>query len=441
MLATSLLKYAAWYYLPAFCTRQLLSALHVAYARVFRRAPPSPGTPEYAFHHRMTYLLFATGYLLYNLYDASATVEPNYYEMLGLAPTADEGMLKTAFRQFARRYHPDRAGSQSESMFIEVRDAYDALKSPVKRFAYERFGPEALKWQQCTTLREYVRHGLLQASGFYIVSLCSLVIIHILNPSPVSFWRYIMLALTAVYELLFLLKPSTNGVANPDFSSVLFTDPATASHTGLFGFLWPQRVPYQHVRFLHTLWVLASFALSNVAPVVLPAPSPEFQEKWILNEAQQIATLSTSLTREASALLTTLLHSVHGPRTGTPASPDTFPYLGALPTADGRPADAAVALLAEEMEHLLLEAQIRADRGPLRSAVDNAVERRRREIARGVSVGAGLDGRGAGGQGLGAQGSGSWAAQQPNGSAVAAASPARKERALGYVRGRSRSLG
>lgn len=138
MLITTPLKYAAWYYLPGYATRQLLSLFHVAYARIFRRAPPSPGTPEYVFHYRMTYLFFALLYLLYNLYDASATMEPNYYEILDLAPTADETMLKTAFRQFARRYHPDRAGAQSESMFIEVRDAYDALKSPVKRFAYER---------------------------------------------------------------------------------------------------------------------------------------------------------------------------------------------------------------------------------------------------------------------------------------------------------------
>ncbi len=46
-----------------------------------------------------------------------------------------------------------------------------------------RFGPEALAWSQCTTLREYVRHGLLQASGFYIVSLCSLVFFSFVNPS------------------------------------------------------------------------------------------------------------------------------------------------------------------------------------------------------------------------------------------------------------------
>lgn len=138
MLVTTPLKYAAWYYLPGYATRQLLTVFHVAYARIFRRLPPPPGTPAYVLHYRLTYLLFAIIYLIYNLYDAAATMEPNYYEILGLSPTADENMLKSAFRQFARRYHPDRAGAKSEELFIEVRDAYDALKSPVKRFAYER---------------------------------------------------------------------------------------------------------------------------------------------------------------------------------------------------------------------------------------------------------------------------------------------------------------
>ncbi|EIW54344.1 uncharacterized protein TRAVEDRAFT_31328 [Trametes versicolor FP-101664 SS1] len=431
MLITTPLKYAAWYYLPGYATRQLLSFFHVAYARVLRRPPPPPGTPAYAFHYRMTYLFFALVYLAYNLYDASATMEPNYYEILDLAPTADENMLKMAYRQFARRYHPDRAGAQSESMFIEVRDAYDALKSPVKRFAYERFGPEALSWSQCTTLREYVRHGLLQASGFYIVSLCSLIFFSFVSPSStVSYWRYIMLAFTAVYELLFLLNPSPAPSSGTSFSSVVFTDPTIAAHTSFFSFLWPHRVPYQHVRFLHTLWVLGCFALSNVAPVVFPAPSPEFQENWIANEAQQISTLSAAVARETNVHLATLFHAAHGPRTGTAASDGTFPYLGEL-----KPADAVVGLLAQEMEHLILETQMRADGGPLKSAVENAVERRKREAGR---VGLGLGRR--------PSAQGAWVQQNGNGNGNgngvgAAAPPVWKERVLGYVRGRSRSLG
>lgn len=63
---------------------------------------------------------------------------PNYYEILGVSPTSDESSLKSAFRQFAKKNHPDRVGVQGEQLFMEVRDAFEALKNPVTRFAYDR---------------------------------------------------------------------------------------------------------------------------------------------------------------------------------------------------------------------------------------------------------------------------------------------------------------
>lgn len=133
-----LLKYAGWNYLPNVATRQFLSFVHSAYPRLFGREAPPPGSPEFVRNHRFTYLAVVVSYLVYTFYDAATTVEPNYYQMLGIEPTADDSTLKVAFRQFARRYHPDRVGPQGEAVFIQVRDAYEALKSPVKRFAYDR---------------------------------------------------------------------------------------------------------------------------------------------------------------------------------------------------------------------------------------------------------------------------------------------------------------
>ena len=133
-----LLKYAGWNYLPSLATRQLLSFIHSAYPRLFGRQAPPPGHPEFVRNYRFTYLFVVLTYLVYTFYDAATTVEPNYYQMLGVDPAADDNTLKAAFRQFARKYHPDRVGPQGEGVFIQVRDAYEALKSPVKRFAYDR---------------------------------------------------------------------------------------------------------------------------------------------------------------------------------------------------------------------------------------------------------------------------------------------------------------
>lgn len=76
--------------------------------------------------------------MVYTFDNAATSIGPNYYEMLGIPPTADDSALKYAFRAFARKYHPDRAGPDAEPLFMEVRDAYEALKNPVTRFAYDR---------------------------------------------------------------------------------------------------------------------------------------------------------------------------------------------------------------------------------------------------------------------------------------------------------------
>lgn len=70
--------------------------------------------------------------------DASSGLGQNFYELLGVDPRSDEGALKAGFRAFARKNHPDRIGPGGEALFIDVRDAFEALKDPVVRFAYDR---------------------------------------------------------------------------------------------------------------------------------------------------------------------------------------------------------------------------------------------------------------------------------------------------------------
>jgi len=50
---------------------------------------------------------------------------PNFYEILGVPPDVDESGLKLAFRAFARRNHPDKAGPQGKELFMYVRDAFE----------------------------------------------------------------------------------------------------------------------------------------------------------------------------------------------------------------------------------------------------------------------------------------------------------------------------
>jgi molecular chaperone DnaJ len=70
-----------------------------------------------------------------------------FYEVLGVERTADEGGLKSAFRKLAMKWHPDRnpGDKNCEARFKEINEAYEILKDPEKRAAYDRFGHAAFE--------------------------------------------------------------------------------------------------------------------------------------------------------------------------------------------------------------------------------------------------------------------------------------------------------
>src|SRR5215467_3616136 len=70
-----------------------------------------------------------------------------YYDVLGVERTAVDGELKSAFRKLAMKWHPDRNPSDKscEVRFKEINEAYEILKDPDKRAAYDRFGHAAFE--------------------------------------------------------------------------------------------------------------------------------------------------------------------------------------------------------------------------------------------------------------------------------------------------------
>ena len=68
----------------------------------------------------------------------------DYYEVLGVAKDADEATIKKAYRQLAKKYHPDvnPGDKDAEEKFKEVNEAYQTLSDPQKRASYDQFGPD-----------------------------------------------------------------------------------------------------------------------------------------------------------------------------------------------------------------------------------------------------------------------------------------------------------
>ncbi|MCY4049603.1 MAG: molecular chaperone DnaJ [Hyphomicrobiales bacterium] len=73
--------------------------------------------------------------------------EQSYYETLGVARDADEQAIKSAYRNLAKKYHPDQnpGNAGAEQQFKDINEAYEVLKDKQARAAYDSLGHAAFK--------------------------------------------------------------------------------------------------------------------------------------------------------------------------------------------------------------------------------------------------------------------------------------------------------
>ncbi|MGH6616523.1 molecular chaperone DnaJ [Sphingomonas sp.] len=75
------------------------------------------------------------------------TTEVDFYELLEIERGADDATIKSSYRKLAMKYHPDKNSGckDSEGRFKAISEAYECLKDPQKRAAYDRFGHAAFR--------------------------------------------------------------------------------------------------------------------------------------------------------------------------------------------------------------------------------------------------------------------------------------------------------
>ncbi|PWY98209.1 DnaJ-domain-containing protein, partial [Testicularia cyperi] len=195
-----------WWWLPTFGTRVLLS---FCYSSGLVAKPPVDAVHRRNSHFQLARVVVIVATLAYQFLSSVSSAAPNYYQLLALPLDVDADGVKRSFRALARRYHPDKVGPQGEAFFIVLRKAHDALSDPVKRFAYDRFGPQITEWKDCQTPRDFMVKGLTGLVAFYTVNPAMYALLGYLNSrsDSVSFWRLACLFALLALELAILVSP------------------------------------------------------------------------------------------------------------------------------------------------------------------------------------------------------------------------------------------
>ncbi|KAH0608144.1 uncharacterized protein H6S33_002196 [Morchella sextelata] len=207
---SALLSFIGWSFLPSMVTGWILSFW---YRFITRAGDPIPqrGTPRWVRDYKRINISVIGAYLLYTIYESYHGIihTPNFYAFMRSNIDVDERTLKSKFRRLTVLYHPDKVGLGGEEQFVMLKLAYDVLSDPVKRFAYDRFGPDMLDWKHCSSMYDYLVRGGTVMLPYYVGSLLFLVILSVLGKAEFGrYWRFFTFFCLITFETAVVTRPA-----------------------------------------------------------------------------------------------------------------------------------------------------------------------------------------------------------------------------------------
>ncbi|KAH6845142.1 hypothetical protein B0I37DRAFT_177421 [Chaetomium sp. MPI-CAGE-AT-0009] len=268
---SALLSLLGWSFLPGLVTGWTQSLYYSITIRA-GDPKPQPGTPRWAEHRRRIHIAVVTLYLLYTIYEADYELQRagSYYTDLGVPLDATEREIKSRFRRLAALHHPDKASASSgvggdgptqadiNAYFVHLKTAADALADPARRFAYERFGPDAVAWPRCVTVRDFVVRGAQGLVPYYAVAAAAMYGLGLLGYLEWGrYERWLVLAVLFVFE--------AHSVTRPGMPRVLerVVNPVLGRLAGR-----PPYLPFQAIALARKLSVTVYIAFSQIGPLL-----------------------------------------------------------------------------------------------------------------------------------------------------------------------------
>ncbi|KAJ3214931.1 Bifunctional purine biosynthetic protein ade1 [Dinochytrium kinnereticum] len=264
-----------WGFLPKFAADLILKQI---YHFVYGNGGPPQNHPVRKRHFAVVFSVVVLGYLGYSLVQTERSLPPNHYHALHLSPLGyDAKELRTNYRALSLQFHPDKAQSVDpeaaayyEANYMRIRDAYEILKDPVLKAAYDKFGNSILDCQRCKIEKDFVKDGISDFISFYTGTTFVLIIFSLLGKGDFGrYWRFATLLLMAGIE-----------------SSVLWR----SSPRPLYFLPW--RTVSENIEIMHQVFIAVSIAGTQIGPVIWPARTLDL--KGQIDELEQLTMMNLS---------------------------------------------------------------------------------------------------------------------------------------------------